>query len=535
MAERCYSGTSKTQPTKNSSGGFGNYCCIPNCKSAFYNSRREKTGITLFQLPSKDNERKKWIKIISNFRRSGPRDNFDSSNKNKRIFVCEFHFKPDEIRVTLGVGRKKLLPGAIPSIFDFKETRNAKKRKSPKKRISLNVQEKSSESSEIEEELLCVDPNYVLPPELTETELLKVEIQNLKERIKQLDEENDLLKAENIELKTKHVYSYKTISENSKHFKKATGIERDVFLYLLDLLDPGEDCKNLKMYDTSKRLSEEKFTTLSNETDMLKSGPKPKLNPIDQFFMYITWLRNGFSLQHVSWLFNVSIATSSRYLITWTNFCYFKLGSINIWPTRDQVNFYMPDCFKRAYPSTRCIIDCTELFCQRPSSLATQSSLYSHYKSHVTYKGLVGISPAGSITFISQLFDGSISDKEIVCRSGLLEQTLWDKGDSVMADRGFTIEEELNELNVKLNIPCFLSGRDQFTVAEVKESQAIASVRIHVERAIQRIKRYRILRNEMPLTLHGSVNQIWTVCCMLCNFMPPLIQKDYSNTNSNGE
>jgi len=130
----------------------------------------------------------------------------------------------------------------------------------------------------------------------------------------------------------------------------------------------------------------------------------------------------------------------------------------------------MPESFKRTYPTTRVIIDCTELYCQRPSSLASQSSLYSHYKSHVTYKGLIGISPVGSITFISQLYDGSISDKEIVRKSGILEPTLWDPGDSVMADRGFTITDDLTPLNVSLNIPCFLAGREQLTAAEVKES-----------------------------------------------------------------
>ena len=107
-----------------------------------------------------------------------------------------------------------------------------------------------------------------------------------------------------------------------------------------------------------------------------------------------------------------------------------------------------------------------------------------------------------------------------------MEKELWDDGDSIMADRGFTIQNELDPLNVRLSIPSFLGGRSQLTTDEVKESQTIASVRIHVERAIQRVKKFRIIRNEIPLTLHGSVNQIWTVCCLLCNFLPPLIQKD---------
>ena len=185
----------------------------------------------------------------------------------------------------------------------------------------------------------------------------------------------------------------------------------------------------------------------------------------------------------------------------------------------------MPETFKTTYPPTRCSIDCTEIFSQRPSSLSSQGAMYSNYKHQVTYKELLGIAPSGAITFwsnyISELYEGSVSDKEIVKRSGILCKSFWDDSDSIMADRGFTIENELAPLNVELNIPSFLGGRAQLTKAEVEESQTVASVRIHVERAITRIKKFKAL-NHIPLTLHGSVNQIWTVSCILCNFLPPL-------------
>ena len=77
-----------------------------------------------------------------------------------------------------------------------------------------------------------------------------------------------------------------------------------------------------------------------------------------------------------------------------------------------------------------------------------------------------------------------------------------------------------------LDIPCFLAERSQLTAAEVKESQLMVSVRIHVKRTIQRVKNFSVLRNEIPLSSHGSLNQTSTVCFMLCNFMAPLIQKD---------
>ena len=225
----------------------------------------------------------------------------------------------------------------------------------------------------------------------------------------------------------------------------------------------------------------------------------PKLDVIEQLFMFLVWLRCGFGQKHLAWLFGVGRSTVSRYLITWSNYSYFCLGSIPIWPSKDQGTSSMPICFKDSYPSTRCIIDCTEIFVQVPSSLITQSAC----KHHVTYKALVGISPSGAITFVSQLYPGSLSDKEIVARCGILNPGLWDKGDSIMADRGFTIQELLDPLGVKLNITAFLDGKEQLDKEDVVLSQAIASIRIHVERIIARIKKFKILKTEIPLNLNG--------------------------------
>lgn len=57
----------------------------------------------------------------------------------------------------------------------------------------------------------------------------------------------------------------------------------------------------------------------------------------------------------------------------------------------------------------------------------------------------------------------------------------------------------------------------------VKASQIITLVGLHVEQVILRIKTYRLGRNELPLTLHGSINEIWTVICLLTNLATPLI------------
>ena len=70
-----------------------------------------------------------------------------------------------------------------------------------------------------------------------------------------------------------------------------------------------------------------------------------------------------------------------------------------------------------------------------------QQMIFSNYKNHNTFMGLVGISPDGVIAFVSSLFPGCISDKELTRKSGILD--LLKPGDSIMADRGFNIEEDL--------------------------------------------------------------------------------------------
>ena len=185
----------------------------------------------------------------------------------------------------------------------------------------------------------------------------------------------------------------------------------------------------------------------------------------------------------------------------------------------------MPKTFKTTFPSTQCIIGCTKIFCQRPSSLSSQSAMCFNYKHHATFKGLLGIAPSEAITFISELYEEPLPVKKILKRSGILNQNLRDDNDSLMAVRSFKIQNELAPLNVELNIPSFLGGSAQLTEAEVKEGQTIVSERIHVKKAITRIKKFKAL-NRSPLTLYGSVNQIWTVSCILCNFLLPLIQKN---------
>ncbi|KAJ8950154.1 hypothetical protein NQ314_008007 [Rhamnusium bicolor] len=95
-----------------------------------------------------------------------------------------------------------------------------------------------------------------------------------------------------------------------------------------------------------------------------------------------------------------------------------------------------------------------------------------------TLKGLVGVAPNGTITFLSNLYVGNTSDKNIVKHCGVLTSFL--AGDLILADKGFLIQDLLPP-GVLLNIPPFLM-KAQFSPEEARQTVTIARARIHVER-----------------------------------------------------
>ena len=251
----------------------------------------------------------------------------------------------------------------------------------------------------------------------------------------------------------------------------------------------------------------------------------------DQLLLVMMKCRQNFDFKHISRLFGISPQDCSTVFTNWMNFMFYRCGSVPIWPDRNTIIEKMPPKFREEFPNTLVIIDGTELKIQRPSSLTKQSQFYSDYKSSTTLKGLVGVDPRGSIIFASMLFSGSISDNDITTQSGFLnvlkemiKAGKINEGDGVMADKGFRIEKDIEKLGLRLNIPPFAPASGQMKSADVSMTEKVAIHRVHVERAIARVKKFKILDNRMDLSLFSSINQIWFVCCFLTNFMPYLIQ-----------
>ena len=112
---------------------------------------------------------------------------------------------------------------------------------------------------------------------------------------------------------------------------------------------------------------------------------------------------------------------------------------------------------------------------------------------------MIGITPQGSVSFISRGWGGRVSDKYITEHCGFLTKIL--PGDIVLADWGFDISDTVGSVcNAEVRINVFTKGRSQLSPLDIESTQKLASVRIQVERVIGVVRqKYSILSGTIPI------------------------------------
>lgn len=139
--------------------------------------------------------------------------------------------------------------------------------------------------------------------------------------------------------------------------------------------------------------------------------------------------------------------------------------------------------FRKHFPKYVVIIDCFEIFLERPTNLLARAQTYSSYKHHNTVKYLIGITPQRTVSYISEGWGGRTSDKYLTEHCSLLHHLV--PGDTILADRGFDISGFYCST---LKIPAFTRGKSQLSGINIEQPRKIANVRIHVERVIGNIR-----------------------------------------------
>lgn len=210
----------------------------------------------------------------------------------------------------------------------------------------------------------------------------------------------------------------------------------------------------------------------------------------------------------------MSTALCSQIFQTWFTPVSSIIGSLVFWPDKEQIIATKPQRY-RHLPDLVSIIDCSEVFIETPKNLDLQFATWSNYKHHNTLKFLVSVAPNSAITFLSPIYLGRISDKTITKESGYLDEL--NDYDHIMADKGFPIHDECAARHVTMHIPPGKRGASQMLPSQVLKTKKVANLRILVEQIIRRMKTFRILKYEMPITIVYLSDQIIRVVGGLCN------------------
>ena len=491
-------------------------CCVPNCS----NSWRNSPGLKFHTIPKDKEVRKEYKRLIRNV---------NLKEDSTRTRICGAHFPKGE----------RMSRNQLPTIFPWSSLKSPKKRRiifkhdidtNKRRKLIFDPPEENkppevdlSEIREVVNDLvnnvdkLLQDDLGVVDSSTTELHGKENDFEGsdqsatqvkMTHEIEELRKQVKCLEKELRQLKTKPKFDIDEHKDSDDDVAFFTGFPSyDVMLFCINLLKDKAAVMSRPNFDSNKR----------------KPGTKKKLTLWEEFTLVSMRLRLGLLEKDLAERFRVAVSTVSSICRTWIRFMRTELESICIhWPSKEQFFHYMPPIFKKLYPSLVSIIDCTELQMESPSSLDKKSLCYSSYKSRTTMKALIGITPNGVVSFTSELYCGSISDPDIVKRSGYLQHI--QRGDCVMADKGFTIRDELAAVGGRLVLPHFLSGKRQFSQEEAEHNKQIASLRIHVERYMERLKNWLIFDRPIPISLSDIASDIWVLVVCLSNFLPPMIQ-----------
>ncbi|KAG8449152.1 hypothetical protein GDO86_015996 [Hymenochirus boettgeri] len=405
------------------------HCCVPFCNSdSRYNADKK---ISFHRIPAfhvEPQRHRDWLNRIR--REPGPTFKVSSCTR-----VCSKHFHPSDFVRTL-TGKRNLKPTSVPCIFQWTNSeemetpipkRNSKNTLQPILPTQLQTP-KTKPFTAAERTVSVLDHCYDLPPK-TDTEMLHA----AREEIARLQQCNSTLE--------RNRFFVERFSKDSSLINFYTGFKdyntlTDVFTTFTQT--EGNMLKWRQCQKGNICVAED---SVSEQESMLF---------IDQFFLFLCKVRQGYFDQDLAVRFNISQSRVNRIILSWAKYLYLVLGEIPLWRSKAVGNQGVPDCFKASYPHARVILHCAE-FKVQTSNPSVTSQLYTYYHNQTTYKGLLGIAPHGAVIFISPLYSSCASKRDITKSSGILD--LLETDDLVITDKDFNIQDLVEAVGAFLVIP----------------------------------------------------------------------------------
>ena len=418
------------------------------------------------------------------------------------------------ISLTIGVIRKqrRLLPGAVPSVFYWTRVDSSaaiarRRRASLRDTLRAAVMHTQPSSDDSQDQLYNDDSTAAVPVSVPDVVAV--------ETVKQPPSPTSSSKSTS----TEHIFvknsSVQTDVDMPSAFLSYENLQHDPqLLHYYTGLETGA-----KLLVVFHSLGPAVYSLVYYRTATVDS-----ISPLNQFILMLAKLRQDVDYLPLSKMCGVSVFTAENVFITWINFCSRQWSEVNTWPDKDLTLFYCPKDFKLQFPTTCVILDGTEIPIKKPSNPLAQRSTFSTYKNGNTVKVLIGCSPGGLISYVSPAYGGSVSDRQVVERSNLPD--MCQPKDSIMADKGFNVQDLFAANDITVNIPTFFTKKNRMSGKQVLADRKISSKRVHVERVIGLMKSYKILTRPLNSSETKLSSHIVKVCAMLCNFRHRIVSAD---------
>ncbi|KAK3920209.1 THAP domain-containing protein 2 [Frankliniella fusca] len=456
-------------------------CCVPQCSELL------NPSIRLHYAPSDPKRRREWAQAI----RTG-------KELTKHMRVCSKHFRREDF---LPTGTRSLKKTAVPSLnLPVRSHETAKS--SPQKRKSADRADRARKRAVF----ACGDHQDGL------------------ERGESFDSTDGQTSDEDEEDGAGWI---DIVEPDEGDIKKFESIGVQVGTYdALESFVKSLTVSDEKLFSTTGLPSVEFFDTLDSYFNKIAPDNPRKpflLTSRQRILLSMMKIKLASSFSTLAAFFSISIQNACNYFYDTVRVLAQLLKCFVKWQSKETILNNMPKCFSH-FMSTRVVLDCFELFVEKPKCVRCRIRLYSQYKKNYTVKILLGVAPSGAITKVSKAYGGRASDKFITSDSGLYD--MCEYGDAIMVDKGFAIEEECLMNLLTMIRPPFMRQKGKFTRAEAVQCAKIARARVHVERVIQRIREYSMLKSKLQWRLTPYIDDVLIIVCALVNLSPPVLADD---------